>query len=697
MVEPASYDDVLDYVSGSILSCPEDDVFDNIFDWIQNSTQQVIDNVVAWINYAVGQITSTVSSLVRAVISPVSSFVSLIYTYVIQAWSYILSVYSLVSSWIGSAYSTVYSAVSSGIATVSGWIHAGTSSVISWITTSVREVWGWISTSASTVTATIRAWFTEQLSSMGGLLSAWGDNITSWLAQLGADLSGIVPNLSGQLGTWFEYLTAWIGENVVSPVDTWWDQFMGRLLDFGSWVTTLMDTVWDWLQEDVPGHSPRKQWIWDDIGGFFYYWFGWYAGEVAKNPPRAAMRVLTEGLGFVGDMFGEVMGVFMEALEGYVEGLGPTNPDIAEGHSKALTSVGMTALGGLAGMTLASSWMKPLGGAGMGQIAAMIYDMTNYKVITGAFIGALTGAAMKIPLMYHFNELFRPNIVDAGTFLELMSRKAWINPEPLRNPDLTASINAITKGDGRAYELKWLGYRGYPDIYHGLFKELANAPLRYFPLAGIARTGFFERVWFTEALQRSGYSITAVDALMIMYEKMRDEALQGAMSGAAVSRFKEGFTTEEQFGREMEMLGYSEQQFLKYLAAAKIDYSTDYLRDLLAAYKQAATKGHISLDEYRENLLGLGVVPERVQAYVIKMRAVLRPKEKLTVIAPPTPAFETDYGKVQVDTIRRERRKNIITRDQELSQLLGLGMETDYATAIANNDDIRLAEKIAED
>jgi hypothetical protein len=332
----------------------------------------------------------------------------------------------------------------------------------------------------------------------------------------------------------------------------------------------------------------------------------------------------------------------------------------------------------------------------MGQIAAMIYDMTNYKVITGASITALTVAAIKTPMTYHFNELFRPNIVDARTFTELMARKAWVDPEPLRNPALTSAVRALTGGDGEAYERKWLGYMGYPDGYHGLFKEMANTPLRYFPLAGIARTGFFETEWFTEALHRSGYSQTAVDALMIMYEKMRDEALQGSMSGAAVARYKEGFTTEEQFAGEMELLGYSPQQFEKYLAAAKIDYATDYLRDLVAAYKDAAGKGHISIDEYRDNLLGLGLVPERVEAYVFRARVRIRPKEKLTPIAPPTPAFETDWGKVEVDTIRRRRRKRFITRDQEIAQLLALGMETDYATAIANNDEERLVKAAEE-
>lgn len=353
----------------------------------------------------------------------------------------------------------------------------------------------------------------------------------------------------------------------------------------------------------------------------------------------------------------------------------------------------MTALAGLAGMTMAGSWLKPLGGAGMGQIAAMIYDMTNYKVITGAAITALTVAAIRTPLTYHFNELFRPWLLSPMDFRQLMSRQAFRDPEALQNPELVTSVGVMTGGDGLAYENRMIGYQGYPAAYYGFFKELANTPLRYFPLAGIARTGFFEKTWFTEALHRSGYSKTAIDALMVMYEKMVDEAVQGTMSGAAVKRFKEGLTTEDQFYGEMTLLGYSDQQFPKYLAAAKMDYAYDYTMDLVSAYRDAVRKGNLGLDGYRGALSGLGMVPERVEGYVFRERARLKPTEPLTPLAPVTPVYETDAGKVSADTARRKRRKLLITRDQEIATFVQLGMEPAYATALADNDDVRLAEK----
>jgi len=171
-----------------------------------------------------------------------------------------------------------------------------------------------------------------------------------------------------------------------------------------------------------------------------------------------------------------------------------------------------------------------------------------------------------------------------------------------------------------------------------------------------------------------------------------EEARSGRI-GVARTRFREGFTTEEQFIQELQLLRVSDEELDLELAAGRLDYSTDYIRDLIAAYRDAVRKGNISIDGYRSRLTELGLVPERVMGYVLREVARLKPEELPTVIAPPKPYYETDAGRIQVDTIRRRRRKRIITRDQEIAALLETGMPVDQATAAADNDDVRLAEK----
>jgi len=175
------------------------------------------------------------------------------------------------------------------------------------------------------------------------------------------------------------------------------------------------------------------------------------------------------------------------------------------------------------------------------------------------------------------------------------------------------------------------------------------------------------------------------------------ESVRSGRIGVARTRFREGFTTEEQFMDELKLLRVSDEELELELAAAELDYATDYLRDLIAAYRDAVRKGHISIDQYRDRLTELGVVPERAAGYMLREVARLKPEEVATVIAPPKPYYETDAGKIQVDTIRRRRRKLLISRDQEIAALLETGMPIDQATAAANNDDVRLAEKAGEE
>ncbi|MBA7601988.1 hypothetical protein ES703_09073 [subsurface metagenome] len=171
------------------------------------------------------------------------------------------------------------------------------------------------------------------------------------------------------------------------------------------------------------------------------------------------------------------------------------------------------------------------------------------------------------------------------------------------------------------------------------------------------------------------------------------ESVRTGRIGIAQTRFKEGFTDEARFIEELKLLRVSDEELDLELAVARLDYATDFLRDLLAGYRDAVRKGNISLDQYRNRLTELGLVPERIAGYMLREVARLKPEAAATVIAPPKPYYETDAGRVMVDTIRRQRRKLLISRDQEIAALLEIGMPVDQATATAYNDDVRLAEK----
>ncbi len=58
--------------------------------------------------------------------------------------------------------------------------------------------------------------------------------------------------------------------------------------------------------------------------------------------------------------------------------------------------------------------------------------------------------------------------------------------------------------------------------------------------------------------------------------------------------------------------------------------------------------------------------------------------------AAPVAAYETEAGKVEVDTIRRIRRSGQSTPDEELAALKALDMPAALAQAIVDNDTLRV-------
>ncbi len=550
-----------------ILGGPDDSIFDDIFDWIANSTTAVLRTVTDWIGWAASSITNAVTSWITWLWNNITSWFSSVFTRLTQIRDY----------------------------------------VVSWITTQINQVWSWITTSISSVITTVGAWFSEQWAKITNLFSTWWDSLSRWFTDLWNTISGWFTALYSQLESWFTWLAGEIETRVVIPLTTWWDQFLARVFDFGAWVGTLLDAVADWLSEDIPGHSPR----WLDIIAGPFDWM-WHQTELLFREgiagfPRVFTRDLVHSLRFIGDIFNETFETFMEAIMGLVRQIGPTNPTIAVSSYESMAKVGMVALGGLAGMTIAGETLNPISHLGLGHISAMIYDMTNFKIITGVFMGALTVAMLRQPLTYHFNDMFRPYILRIGDFMELMARDAWSHPELLREPSLTASVEELTRGEGTRFEKQMIGYFGYPAQYYGLFKELSFAPLRYFPLAGIARVGFWDEPWFTEALSRSGYSPTAREALMTMFREQVLTARQLPVMSQIRRLSREGFATMEEIKAHLDKAAVMETLTESRFFAMELEQEFARKEMAFDIMMRAFSRGITPEGETRQGLAGLGV------------------------------------------------------------------------------------------
>lgn len=586
--------------SGLILSGPDDDIFDDIFDWIANAINAISGTVTSWIDWAVRSLGGTVTSWI---------------------------------SWLWGEIGERFAEVLSRLRGITGDIG-------DWISDTIGDLRSWISLSISSIVGSLGTWFSQQLSQISSLFEGFGSTLSAWFNDLWGNIAGYFSSLDSRLEGWFTWQMDQFVLRVLLPMATWWDLFLLKLFDVPSWIGGLLDGVAAWLAEDVPGSSPRWEGIMDGIGRWFYYWFGWYIGQWIEDPAKQAVHTVQAGLGWVGDWFTGVFETFMEAIMGLVEQIGPTNPSTAVGSYSAMARVGMLSLGGLAAMTIAGETLNPISHLGLGHISAMIYDMTNYKLITGVFMGALTIAMLKQPLTYYFNQVFRPLILEPRDFQELMSRDAFRHPELLQEPELTTSIQQLTGGQGTAWEAQMIGFYGYPAEYHGLFRELSHARLGYFALAGIARTGFWDEDWFIEALSRTGYSVTAREALLVMYQEQVKYARQQPVMYHLRRLAREGYYTIDQVKEILAEVNAMESLDDIRVRAMALEQEYETFDMALDISLRAFSRGVIQEKECRDNLSGLNIPRALIDVHLTR--------EKLGIIrriswTPPEQAPSMQY------------------------------------------------------
>jgi hypothetical protein len=670
---------------------PDIPIIRQIVEWIKDELGKLWMKISTLLAPIVDTVTASLSAVFSTLIAPITTAVDWLKEKVLDIWNWVQNIPTNISDLAATIWSTVSSAVTSAIGVVSTWISSSTSTISSWVTTKSGELWTWTSGGFTSLNAFLIGKFTEitnTITSIPGIIGDWfevkldivfgwvevpgttiWDRIKSWAHFLWTSVVpiGAIFNLlhlntfwsfdpSTHLPTPFHYddkgnIIAGEGPDTLGIENFIVTHVADPILD-------AIKNVWTWFEQWFIG-------VWEKITGGIKRFFtetlpGWF---------EALWEKIKAGISWVWDKVGDVASGFIDDIMALVGIHSPILPEGGLGTLKGVAKIGLALAGGLGLMTLAGQLVHPLHSLGLEHISAMVYDMTNYKLLIGAGMGVIAVASIRTPMTQYMNRLLRPNIPSERDAAEMYDRE-------------------LIPYDQYS---QYLALRGYPDMWHEKLASLTETPLRYFGLAAIARNGYFDTAFFEKDLIRGGYPPETRKALLDMFNKTFTESVRGTMSGTAIKRFKEGFTTESQFNAEMTLLGYSASQFPTYLAAAKLDYAYDYLTDLVAAYRDAVRKGNISLDEYRSALLNLGMVPERVEGYVLRERARLKPKEKLTPVTPVTPVYETDAGKIRVDTIRRLRRKGLITSAQEIAALQGLGMDPDYAGAIADNDAARLS------
>lgn len=158
----------------------------------------------------------------------------------------------------------------------------------------------------------------------------------------------------------------------------------------------------------------------------------------------------------------------------------------------------------------------------------------------------------------------------------------------------------------------------------------------------------------------------------------------GIRADAAIARFREGLTNEAGLRAELAQLGWQPATIDRLVIAARLVYTMDHASYLIGTLVTAAGQGKITLDQLRSGLADLGMVPERIEDYVLRARLTLEPTERPTPAAVARPFYQTDEGKVRLATLRELFRDEAITEADLLAGLLDLKLPRSYAEAVVD-------------
>ncbi len=684
-----------------------DDAWPWPLDAVQSWFENLYNQIQAWF-YAVAGWTY---NLVKPAIDAVWSWIS---TWSTWLWNNISPQFTLVWSWIQGIIAPIVAAIPAAISVVWDWINTAVLTIASDLQSLSAQIWSWTSIGFASISSVILSQFDTFRNTLNQFstavllkvseINSWFSNefidpFIDWLLQFpGKFWEAWSTWWQGRLQpivNWFQASNSWIidGWNAIMPS---WFQLTNSSQDLLKWLAvgivagltagfasvipsmlgaigTMLSRIGAWL---LTGTAGLGTWfaavfgnlgIWiglyaEALGGAALRLLGWFGHYIARSwvPLLASSAILTASVtGQLEPIIDKYITPAITGVFDWAEALGPVSPQSGKNLSVGITKLATFTVSGLAAMTLAGEALSPLKHIGLGHVAAIVYDLINYKTLTAAFMGVLAYVYIRQPLTYYYNKVARPEIPNEGQLIRLAGEYA---------------IDRQTFTD-------YMQFHGYPDVWIDRLWELADRPFSPRMLTQLAQAGVIDDELIDRELHNAGYNALSIPYLKTWLRREADGGAKTLMASAAITRYTQGFDTEQVMRQNLQALGVADSVMDKYVFGANLSQYYDYQTDLKTYYVDAYHRRDIEEAELRSKLTLSGVRPERLDLIVEAQKI-----KRLAAAKPPV----DEALAVQFDTIRDKRKKNLITHNDEIRELVNIGKSLDYATAIAENDDIAL-------
>jgi hypothetical protein len=680
------------------------DIYPGLHDW-------VLQDIIEWVRYIyerVQQFFNYYWSQFLNLLSNIRTWILEQATNAIQSWWYgiqftffwirdtVYNIWNRVATIATEVYLQVSQALQGVVYQITSHIGPFFSQLWTNLSTWFSQVWTWISTHASQLAQTVWGWIQETWSRISIFFGDLWARIADWFCSLWQK----IVELWGDVSQWFKNL---------------WDKItdipglvLAGIADIGE---SIWGKVIDWLEKDIKDAIDDMEGA-ESIeevvkGSPFWALLAVWAARLLPLiwialktwAPRLALFggiIALEQTGKLEDLVEKYVTPAFTSILDHFESLGPMAPQPGGDIAIPLTKVLTTTITGLSTFVLAGGVMGLFKQMGLGVVSAMLYDLTNFRTLTAAFMTSLAAVYIAEPVKYYYQSLARPYLPQLGHALSMAGEYALV-PQAKLGPGAVSldQLDDINEENRRQF-LDIVKYHGFSDEWGGKLYELADSPAKYFAMRAMADSGFWDEGYYISELLNSGYNIWTIKNMVDMFRRFSLGEVKGIMLPVAMTRFREGFSDEEDLKIELESLGLPEPKIPLYVFAANLSYQTDYASDLLAAYKTQYNKGMINEADFRGLLRGLGVKPERIEGYVLRESAKKFKAPKETKVPEEVPRYLTDEGQVRINTLKEAFRDGIATAEELYAGLVELQMPLELAEAVTEYEIVKKAPKAPE-
>jgi hypothetical protein len=558
-----------------------------------------------------------------------------------SAFSWISSKLDAVWSWISSSLSslssTIWQAAQSAFSTLDSKLNA----ISSWILTRIGDLWNQIWGALT--------WLRDQISSLiagipqalAQLQRAIADAIAAAITNIPGLVEGFLAQLATSISQFFEPLLNSIHSalnsvyNALSQglnslynglrdalnslsnalgqgLNSLYERLNSALSQAGSVISNALGSLGGMIMSAlthardaiaaIPGQvkelldpvlSPIAQAIKDAFQGLF---------DAIKKAFQDAATFITEK---VGKPIGEAIANFftwlkdmvtqaIEALTRILGVSGPVTPENALEHAIGVALPAFIANFAIYVSATTLDLLHPIKGTGIVPTGVEVVKALGPQILVSSLAETYTHVTIKRPLEYYWNSIartFRPigPELDQMLFEEKISEDTW----------------------RQIYR-----YHGWPeDLIEAWHETMFIEPSDRI-LIDMFSFPVVPQEWIGRKLKERGYKPEDVNVIMAYAQAKALERARASREGIVITRYREGFITQDQAIMELQALGFRPEQIKKILAAAALALDTDVRKDRIEALRIAFRRDIITEDELRQALSELIVDPSRIDLIV---------------------------------------------------------------------------------